>query len=302
MEIRRAPAPVRPAISSPAPISGRAHDRHIRQALTMSHSGAEQLSLSGAEAPSRPDRVHEPPAALAVPLRPHARRSTERSRRSGAAHLADRLLASGARSLNAEELLSLLLGDRVHESVARQLARAFRLDDGAMSLRRLARAGPRELANLSGIGPARAARLLAAVDLARRLDEEEHPLRERVGTPREVYNRMRFRLRDLPHEEFHVLLLNTQNQVLRDLQVSRGTLDAALVHPREVFRTAIAEAAASIIVVHNHPSGDPTPSAEDRAVTRELRSAGETVGIEVLDHVIIGEGRYVSFVEAGLWS
>jgi DNA repair protein RadC len=136
--------------------------------------------------------------------------------------------------------------------------------------------------------------------MGRRAAGEGRPERERVRTAADVYQRMRLTLRDLPHEEFHVLLLNTQNEILRDLQVTRGTLDASLVHPREVFRPAIVEAAASVILVHNHPSGDPTPSAEDRAVTRQLRSAGELVGIEVLDHVVLGEGRYVSFVEAGL--
>jgi DNA repair protein RadC len=111
---------------------------------------------------------------------------------------------------------------------------------------------------------------------------------------------MRLVMRDLPHEEFHVLLLNTQNEVLRDLQITRGTLDASLVHPREVFRPAITEAAASIILVHNHPSGDPAPSAEDRSITTQLRDAGRIIGIDVLDHVIIGESRFVSLAEAGL--
>ena len=97
-----------------------------------------------------------------------------------------------------------------------------------------------------------------------------------------------------------MILLNTQNEVLRHHQVTRGTLDASLVHPREVFRTAITEAAASIILVHNHPSGDPTPSAEDRAVTRQLRGAGSIIGIEVLDHVIIGDKRYISLAECGM--
>jgi len=151
-----------------------------------------------------------------------------------------------------------------------------------------------------GIGPAKATKILAALELGRRATEEARPDRERFRTPRDVYERMRFRLRDLGHEEFHVLLLDTQNQILRDLLVTRGTLDASLVHPREVFRAAVAEAAAAVILVHNHPSGDPTPSAEDRAVTRQLRAAGETMGIAVLDHVIVGEGRYVSFVEAGM--
>jgi DNA repair protein RadC len=150
------------------------------------------------------------------------------------------------------------------------------------------------------VGPAKAAKVLAALELGRRASAEARPERERVRSAVDVYERMRLAMRDLPHEEFHVLLLSTQNEILRDLQVTRGTLDASLVHPREVFRPAIAEAAASVILVHNHPSGDPSPSAEDRAVTRQLASAGELLGISVLDHVIVGEGRYVSFAEAGM--
>jgi DNA repair protein RadC len=157
-----------------------------------------------------------------------------------------------------------------------------------------------EICAVGGVGPAKATKVLAALELGRRAVEEQRPERERLRCAADVYQRMRLRMRDLRHEEFHVLLLSTQNEVLRDLQVTRGTLDASLVHPREVFRPAIAEAAASVILVHNHPSGDPTPSAEDRAVTRQLRSAGQTIGIEVLDHVVMGEGRYVSFAEGGM--
>jgi DNA repair protein RadC len=104
-------------------------------------------------------------------------------------------------------------------------------------------------------------------------------------------------MRDLQQEEFHSLLLNTQHRVIRDVLVTRGILDASLIHPREVFRPAIVESAAGVILVHNHPSGDPTPSREDRAVTRQLAEAGRAIGIPVLDHVILGEGRYVSIGE-----
>jgi DNA repair protein RadC len=107
-------------------------------------------------------------------------------------------------------------------------------------------------------------------------------------------------LRDLAVEEFHVLALGAQSQVQADLLITRGLLNSALVHPREVFRAAIAEAAAGIIVVHNHPSGDPTPSAEDRVVTRQLVEAGRLLDVPVFDHVVVGGDRYVSFAEAGL--
>ena len=223
----------------------------------------------------------------------------------------ERLEALGPQALSSRELLTILIetgmpasGGRAARSaldLAGDLLREFTGGDGRESLRRLNNAPLTELCRVPGIGPAKATKILAALELGSRAARETRPENERVRTPRDVYERMRPALRDLSHEEFHVLLLNTQNAVLRDLPVTRGTLDASLVHPREVFRRAIVEAAAAVILVHNHPSGDPSPSSEDRAVTRQLRAAGETVGIEVLDHVVVGEGRYVSFVEAGLW-
>ncbi len=218
----------------------------------------------------------------------------------------------GPRALSPRELLALLIETGIPAGPARSprsaldlagdLLHAFSTGDGEESLRRLMTASLPELCRVPGIGTAKGAKILAALDLGRRATEEARPDRGRIRTPRDVYERMRLTLRDLPVEEFHVLLLNTQNEVLRDLLVTRGTLDASLVHPREVFRAAVMEAAASVILVHNHPSGDPTPSEEDLAVTEELRRAGLTLGIDVLDHVVVGEGRYVSFVEAGYWN
>jgi DNA repair protein RadC len=123
---------------------------------------------------------------------------------------------------------------------------------------------------------------------------------KRVRSAVDVYELARRYMDGLDRESFVVLLLNTQNQIVGINTVTVGTLDASLVHPREVFKPAILASAASIILVHNHPSGDPTPSAEDRSVTRQLRTAGALIGIDVLDHVVIGEGRYVSFAESGL--
>lgn len=224
----------------------------------------------------------------------------------------ERLEALGPGALAPRELLALLIETgtpgtagrtpRSAVELAGDLLQHFAGEGGVPSLRRVMTASLAELCAVPGIGPAKAAKVLAALELGRRAAEEARPERDRISTPRDVYERMRLTLRDLPHEEFHVLLLNTRNEVLRDLQITRGTLDASLVHPREVFRPAITQAAASVILVHNHPSGDPSPSAEDRAVTRQLRTAGEALGIEVLDHVVVGEGRYVSFVEAGLWN
>jgi DNA repair protein RadC len=176
----------------------------------------------------------------------------------------------------------------------------LRVSDG--SLRRLAASPPIELEKVPGVGPAVAARVCAALELGRRLAREGPYERGRIKCPQDVYERCAPALRDLPQEEFRVLMLNVQHAVLRELPVTRGILDASIVHPREVFRAAIAENAAAVILAHNHPSGDPTPSPDDHAVTAQLVEAGRIVGIPVLDHVVIGDGSYLSFVEAGLIS
>jgi DNA repair protein RadC len=162
------------------------------------------------------------------------------------------------------------------------------------SLRRLGASDPGTLEQIAGVGTATAARILSAVELGRRAALEAGDGEEAVRGPADVFRRMGPRLRDLPQEEFHALLLNTRHRVVREVAVTRGILDASLIHPREVFRTAVVEGAAGVILVHNHPSGDPTPSAEDRAVTRQLSEAGRALGIPVLDHVIVGDGAYCS--------
>jgi DNA repair protein RadC len=211
----------------------------------------------------------------------------------------ERLHADGAGALATRELLAILVGSgRAGASALDVAAELLRLSDG--SLRRLAASSGAELAAVRGIGPAVAARVSAALELGRRLAREGPAERPRIRGPRDVYERCAPGLRDLAQEEFRVLMLNTQHAVVRELVITRGTLDTSVVHPREVFRSAITESAASLILVHNHPSGDPAPSAEDRAVTRQLAEAGRLLGIPVLDHVVVGDGRYVSFVEAGL--
>lgn len=197
------------------------------------------------------------------------------------------------------ELLAILLGTgragHAVEAVAESILRGA---DG--SLRRLVRQPLGQLRRVAGVGGAKAGRVAAALELGRRLAREERPVRVRIRTPEDVVRLLVDRLRDLEVEEFHVVALSAQRDVLKDLLVSRGVLTGSLVHPREVFRPAIAEAAAGIIVVHNHPSGDPTPSPEDRAVTGQLTAAGTVLGIPVLDHVIVAGDRWMSFASQGL--
>jgi len=219
----------------------------------------------------------------------------------------ERLQALGPRALSARELLALLIETgtppqngrpgRSSLDLAGDVVAHFAENDGSGSLRRIMTASLGELCRVPGIGPAKAAKILAALDLGRRAADEARAERPRLQTARDVYERMRLVLRDLAQEEFHVLLVNTQNELLRDVRVSVGTLDMSLVHPRDVFHPAIAECASGVVLVHNHPSGEPTPSPEDLSITLQLATAGNMLGIPVLDHVIVGEGRYVSFVE-----
>jgi DNA repair protein RadC len=211
----------------------------------------------------------------------------------------ERLWAVGAAALTGQELVAILLGTGHAGGDALAVAGDV-LARVEGSLRRLASRPGAELAQVPGVGRAKAARLLAALELGRRLGAEAEPPPVKIRGPQDVHRFYGTRLRDLPVEEFHVLALGSQSQVVGDLLITRGILNSSLVHPREVFRAAIAEAAAGIIVIHNHPSGDPTPSADDREVTRQLVDAGRLLDLPVYDHVIVAGERYVSFAEAGL--
>ncbi|NUQ12360.1 MAG: DNA repair protein RadC [Gemmatimonadaceae bacterium] len=211
----------------------------------------------------------------------------------------ERLTRLGASALSAAELLALVIGSGSSRHSALDLAHhVLARHDG--SLRRLAASPMASIRTVHGMGPVRAVVLHAALELGRRLATEDRGLGTPLAGPLDVYRHFAPRLEDLPVEEFHVAVLDTQHRLERDVTVTRGLLSASLVHPREVFREAIAERAASIILVHNHPSGDPTPSPDDRKVTSQLVAAGRLLDIPVHDHVIIGRGRYASFAESGL--
>jgi len=211
----------------------------------------------------------------------------------------ERLWTLGPAALTSAELLAILLGTGGGGRDANAIAELL-LKDAGGTLRGIAARPRGELLRPDGVGPAKAARLVAAFELAARMTAEARPVLLRIREPEDVVRLLSARLRDLEVEEFHLLALDSQSQVRREVLVTRGLLNSSLVHPREVFRAAIAEAAAGIIVVHNHPSGDPTPSAEDRAVTRQLAEAGRLLDVPLYDHVIVAGDRYLSFAAAGL--
>jgi len=202
------------------------------------------------------------------------------------------LLRHGPRVLASHELLALLMGGP--RAASRRLVRRHG------SLRAIGLRSAEELRREPGLDARRAARLLAAFEIAARFGEEQLSRGRLLPSSRSVYEAYQARLRDLRKEVFLALLLDGKHRVVREESVSVGTLTASLVHPREVFGPAIREGAAAIILVHNHPSGDPTPSPEDIEITARLTEVGRLVGIRLLDHVILGDGCFASCFERGL--
>lgn len=212
----------------------------------------------------------------------------------------EKLLKRGATALSDAELLALVLrtGDAAAGKSAIDLGRELlaRFDG---SLRLLAQAELNELQQVKGLGLAKAASLKAAFTLAARFQARPLASLEAFTAPSQIFEHFHHELRDLRKEQFLVLLLDGKNRISRKVPVSQGSLNQSIVHPREVFAPAVRESAAAVIFIHNHPSGDPAPSREDREITRRLKEAGELLGIRVLDHVIIGDGSYYSFSEQG---
>ena len=229
--------------------------------------------------------------AKSPPAAPHplAQASNDRPR--------ERLRTHGPTALSDSELLALVLrtGERDRDALAcgRELLGRYRGID------KLADASPVELEGERGMGPAKIGSLVAAFELGRRVAAQRLEPGTAVRGPADVFHHFHSRLRSLRQECFATLLLDGRHRLIHEVTVSRGTLTASLVHPREVFRSALREAAAAVVLIHNHPSGDPSPSPEDRAVTERLIHAGELLGIPVVDHIVIAEGGYVSLRE--LW-
>lgn len=207
------------------------------------------------------------------------------------------LEAEGVHALASQDLLAVLIGRGGRRTPARI---ALDLLESYGSLRRLAQAGTRELTVRHGLGRQTARRVVSALALGFRAAGEPLARGRRLGSSADIFAAFHLRLRDMQKERFLIVLLDGKNRVLSEIQVSEGILTASLVHPREVFEPAIRASAAGIVLIHNHPSGDPEPSPEDMEVTRRLSAVGDLVGIRVFDHVVIGDGRYTSFLERGL--
>lgn len=211
----------------------------------------------------------------------------------------ERLLKYGANALSVAELLAIVLRTGVHGCNAIELASHLLSQHGG--LRGVSSMTVEEIAAVHGLGPAKAAQIKAAIEFGRRLVSASEEERPRIGSPLDVYNLLGPSLREERREHFVALLMDTKNGVIRQRTISIGDLSSSLVHPREVFVEAIRGSAASIIVAHNHPSGDPTPSPEDMAVTRRLKEAGDLLGIDLLDHIVLGDNRWVSLREQGVF-
>jgi len=210
----------------------------------------------------------------------------------------ERLAKHGPASLSNAELIAILL--RVGARGQSAIALAERLLSEFKGIEGVAKASVERLSQIKGLGLAKAAQLKAAFELGKRLATKPDEKRPVIKSPHDAARLVMEDLRYEDKEHFLVLHLDVRNRVIKTTTVSVGSLTANIAHPREVFREAVDCGAASVIVVHNHPSGDPSPSKEDRMLTKRLKDAGEIVGITVLDHLIIGAGEFVSMKEKGL--
>lgn len=213
----------------------------------------------------------------------------------------EKLIQYGVGSLSNAELLGIIIQSGWHQVTAVELGqRILKVFDNdlsaffAMTIEELERNE-----DLKGIGPAKACQIKAAIELGRRVKSTQHII-TKIASPSDIVELLSEEMSYLKQEYFKVVLMDTKNKVIKIENISIGTLNASLVHPREVFVKAVKQHASSMVLVHNHPSGDPEPSSEDKSLTKRLISAGEILGIPVLDHVIIAKEGYVSFKECGL--
>lgn len=211
----------------------------------------------------------------------------------------EKLLNSSAENLSDAELLAILLATGYKNLSALDLAKQLlsRFDN---DLEKFLTAPPEELMKLKGVGAAKAITIKAAYSLCKRVVFTGFNDKIQINSTSTILRKYIPKLMDLKVEHFYAIYLNTANQIIKETKVSEGILNASLVHPREVFKDAILNSAAKIIIIHNHPSGNPSPSIQDKEITKQLQDAGKIIGIDILDHIIIAGNRHISFAEKGL--
>ncbi|MCL2142082.1 MAG: DNA repair protein RadC, partial [Methanimicrococcus sp.] len=203
----------------------------------------------------------------------------------------EKLMKMGPESLSEAELLANILQTGTHGmNVVVLCQRIF----AEMSLKKLSRRSVSELTKIPGIGPTKACQIVSLFELSRRLETYTEGPKFKIKTPEDIYQFIYPKIREEKKEKFIILCLDSKHQVIFEQIVFIGSLDISIVHPREIFKTALLESAAAIILVHNHPSGDPTPSKEDIEITKRLVDSGKLIGISILDHIIIGDGNFIS--------
>ncbi len=210
----------------------------------------------------------------------------------------ERLQKFGAEALSAQELLALVIGRGIPKKSVMSIAQELLVKFG--NIRSISQATIEELSQIKGIGLAKAAQIKACFELGRREELEPEMINFDIKNPEAVVKAIRTSIKDKAKEHFKLILLNPRNKIVGISTISVGTLNASLVHPREVFKDAITHSAASVVLAHNHPSGDPEPSEDDLTITKKLVESGKILGIEVLDHIIVGKNNFCSFKERGL--
>ena len=210
----------------------------------------------------------------------------------------ERLQKFGPEALSAQELLALVIGRGIPRKSVMSIAQELLAKFG--NVKAISQATIEELSQIKGIGLAKAAQIKACFELGKREDLEPEVKDFDVKNPEGVVKAIRASIKDKAKEHFKLILLNPRNKIIGISTISIGTLNASLVHPREVFKDAIVHSAASVVLAHNHPSGDPEPSEDDLKITKKLVESGKILGIEVVDHIIIGKNNFCSYKEKGL--
>ncbi len=285
-----------PAVMEDAPLVTEETPHRAAPRLWSPGDAPPELAPPAALIPKR--RSRKPPLPSAAAPEPRDRYSPTIKELPAEERPRERLHAYGAHALTTAELIAILIRVGNAERSAVSLGEYLLAEFG--SIKGVASASLEQLAGIKGLGEVKAAQIKAAIEFGNRLALFTEDARPAIGGPRDVANLLMPDLRYQKKEHLKSLLLDTKNRVLAIKTVSIGDLSSSIVHPREVYKDAVVASAAGIIVAHNHPSGDPTPSGEDVSVTKRLIQAGEIMGIDLLDHIVIGDGVFVSLKERGL--